>query len=306
MNLDPGTRLTRRDLARLAPAIVPVAGLSLAALYDALATSLGVDARSWTHATAHAYRVVIGLPGFWASYAFSVWIAVAATAIAATAAALIGYATTRHETRTSRWRFAVLQFNLGVAHLVWAVALAAVLAPSGWIARIVAWSGIIDRPNQFPVLVNDDHGLGIILHLVTKETPFLVLATIPLASRRLVTQLRQAATLGANRWATLRHVYLPGVAPALVPGTIVVFAYALGAYEPAAVLGVQRPRTLAVVAVEWFRDPDLRMRAQAFAVSTILLATVVAAAAVVLLITRNWWTIRANSSLRAAPTPVPA
>ena len=54
-------------------------------------------------------------------------------------------------------------------------------------------------------------------------------------------------------------------------------------------LGVQQPRTLSVVAVDWFRNPDLKVREQAFALSTILLATITFASAALLIATRHWW-----------------
>lgn len=43
------------------------------------------------------------------------------------------------------------------------------------------------------------------------------------------------------------------------------------------------------LALEWFRNPDLKFREQAFARSTILLATVAVASAALLLATRHWW-----------------
>ncbi len=301
MKLAAPTRLSRADLLRLSLVVVPVGGLSLAALVDALATSLGADEVRWSTIDLSAYSDVVTRSGFWESYWFSLWIAIAGTTIAAIGAALLGFAWTRRADRRGRLTLSILQFNLGVPHLVWAVALVAVLSPSGWIARLTAWAGLIDRPNQFPLLVNDRLGLGVILHLVTKEVPFLLLASLPLNGPRLRTSLGQAATLGASPRSQLRHVYLPGVAPAFVPALIAVFAYALGAYEPAAVLGVQQPRTLAVVAVEWFRDPDLRLRDQAFALATILLATIAVAGAALLLVTRHWWTHGSQRHVRVAP-----
>lgn len=289
MKLAAPTRLSRADLLRLSLVVVPVGGLSLAALIDATATSVGAADGRWSAIDLGAYSDVVTRPGFWESYGFSLWIAFAGTTIAAIGAAMLGFAWARRARRAGRLSPSILQYNLGVPHLVWAVALVAVLSPSGWIARLTAWAGLIDRPDQFPLLVNDRLGLGIIVHLVTKEVPFLLLASLPLTGPRLRTALGQAATLGAPPRAQLRHVYLPGIAPVFVPALIAVFAYALGAYEPAAVLGVQQPRTLSVVAVEWFRNPDLKFREQAFALSTILLATITFASAALLIATRHWW-----------------
>ena len=307
MKLAAPTRLSRADLLRLSLVLVPVGGLSLAALIDGTATSLGAADGRWSAIDLSAYFDVVTRPGFWESYGFSLWIALAGTTIAAIGAALLGFVWARRAGQTGRLSLSILQYNLGVPHLVWAVALLAVLSPSGWIARLTAWAGLIDRPDQFPLLVNDRLGLGIILHLVTKEVPFLLLASLPLTGPRLRTALGQAATLGASPRAQLRHVYLPGVAPVFVPALIAVFAYALGAYEPAAVLGVQQPRTLSVVAVEWFRNPDLEFREQAFALSTILLATITFASAALLLATRHWWAHGIRQRQRRRPvTPVNA
>lgn len=301
MKLTAPTRLSRGDLLRLSLVVIPVGGLSLAAVVDTTAISLGAGTGQWSAIDLSAYSDVVTRPGFWESYAFSLWIAIAGTTIAATGAALLGFAWARRADQRGRLTLSVLQYNLGVPHLVWAVALVAVLSPSGWIARLIASAGLIDRPDQFPLLVNDRFGLGIILHLVTKEIPFLLLASLPLTGPRLRTALGQAATLGAPPGAQLRHVYLPGVAPVFVPALIAVFAYALGAYEPAAVLGVQQPRTLAVVAVEWFRNPDPARREHAFALSTILLATIAAVGAALLLATRNWWAHGNGRRLRRPP-----
>ena len=289
MKLEQQTHLTTGDLARLALVVVPVGGLSLAALAGSLPTF-------------GALREVIALPGFWESYTFTLAVAVVATAMAAGGAAYIGFALARRTRPPGATTLALCNHNLGMPHLVWAVALVALLAPSGWVARLAAAVQLIDRPEQFPVLVNDTRGLGIVLHLVTKELPFVVLATLPLVDSRLRAELAQTSTLGAPPRAQFRHVFLPRIAPALVPAVVVVFAYALGGYEPGAVLGVQRPRTLAVVAVEWFRDPTLARRGDAFAATAILAVTTLVLGGAFAHLARRAWSParRRHASRRSA------
>ena len=277
MKLEQPTRLSVADTARLALVVVPVGGLCLAALADSLPTIA-------------ALREVVDLPGFWESYTFTVVVAVAATGVAAGGAAAAGFVIARRPRPPRRSVLGLLHYNIGMPHLVWAVALSTLLAPSGWVARFCATIGVIDRPDQFPILVNDVYGIGIVSHLVTKELPFVLLATLPLIGERLRSELAQTATLGAPPRSQFRHVYLPRIAPALVPATVVVFAFAVGGYEPGAVLGVQRPRTLPVVAVDWFRDSTLARRDHAFAVTAILMATTVVVGATFALAARHaWW-----------------
>ena len=283
-------------LLRLAPALVPVAVLSIAAVIDAVSTSLGLGASSSGRgATVAAYRSLFASPGFWPALGFSLWVAIVGTAVSVVVASLVGFAWIHRPGRQRRVQLWMFQLNLSLPHLVWATALTATLSQSGWLARLSASVGLIHRPGQFPVLVNDTHGLGIIAHLVSKEVPFVAVALLPLLGRRLQLQLRQASTLGAAPVAQFRHVYLPAVAPALVPAALAVFAFALGGYEPSAVLGVRQPRTLAVVIIDRFRDPNLARRSEAFALSVVLLAATA-------LFGIGLWLLVGRSLSRARPT----
>lgn len=281
--LDHGGRLLR-----LAPVLLIVGSLSVAALVTGLLASIGVQGGASGGPSLAAYRSVLGHPGFGASYRFSLTVAVLGTAVATLGALLVGFGWTRPAGRRRALKLGVLQLNLCLPHLVWAVALAATFSASGWLARLATLLGVIDRPAAFPTLVNDRWGIGIIGHIVSKELPFIVLTLLPLSGPRTRAQLEQAALLGASAGQRFTQVYLPAVAPAAVPAALAVFAFSLGAFEPAAVLGVENPRSLAVVAFERFRTPDLVARAEAFAISTVLLATCLVAALALWLLTRRW------------------
>lgn len=288
-------RTSGRELLGLVPVLLVVGGLSIAALVDALASSISAEGSDAVGLA--VFRTVLGLPGFWASFWFSLSVALSGTLLATAGAVVLGH---RWCTRPRARRTAqtLLHFNLGVPHLVWAVALVALLSPAGWISRVTSLFGLDGGIDGFPVLVNDPYGIGIVLHLATKELPFVLLATLPLAGVTTRRSLAQGATLGAGATSQIRHIYLPAIAPALIPATIASFAFGLGGYEPGAVLGVQRPRTLAVVALEWFRSPDLTMRHRAFAVAVVLMATVALASVVLLAMTRSWWTMRSTPHRR--------
>jgi ABC-type uncharacterized transport system YnjBCD permease subunit len=281
----------RRALA-VTPALALSGGVTLVALVLMVAESVGVGDPSGTVPVGlHAYGELLSDPAFPGALAFSLWVAVAGTILAVVGALAVVWTWTARSGRR-RFALAVLQVNLAVPHLVWAVALAATLAPSGWVARLLAAVGLVDRPGDLPLLVGDAHGVGIVVHLASKELPFLVLVLLPLAGRRTAPLLRQAATLGAGAGQRLRLVLVPSLAPALVPGAVVAFAYALGAFEPALVLGTQQPRTLAVVVLERFRDPDLVRRADAQALSVVLLVIVLAVAAGLWAAARSWMSAR--------------
>ena len=167
-----------------------------------------------------------------------------------------------------------LNLNLAFPHLVWAIGLSLLLAQSGLLARIAAAIGLIAGPSDFPVLIRDRYGVGIILSYVSKETPFLLLIALSILASQPSAYGVVAENLGATRWQRLRYVTLPLVLPGLLSGALLVFAFVFGAYEVPALLGVRYPQMLSVLALEFFLNPDLRSRAEGMAISVIMAVVV--------------------------------
>ncbi|MGF1645366.1 MAG: ABC transporter permease subunit [Kineosporiaceae bacterium] len=235
--------------------------------FDAYATVLGGDPATTTGRE------------FWVSLGWSLGVAGTATAVSAALALAVGVGLAGLPRRAADAGLGGLALTLVLPHLVWATALLVLLAPSGVLSRVAAAAGLVAAPAEFPVLVGDPHGIGVVLHYVTKETPFLVLATWPtlrLAAQRYATV---AASLGAGPWHRLRHVLLPLVAPPLAAASLLVFAAVFGVFEVPALLGVSYPRALSVLVVDLFLDPDLRRRPEAAAVSVVMTVAVAGAAA---------------------------
>ena len=57
-------------------------------------------------------------------------------------------------------------------HLVVAVGIIFVFSQSGLLARLASQIGLIGSPGDFPVLVKDKYGFGIILAYIWKEAAF--------------------------------------------------------------------------------------------------------------------------------------
>lgn len=260
----------------LAPALAVVGLLVGVSLAYGVAQSLGMLAIIGTsQVSLDAYRELLSGVGpagreFWPALGFSLWVSLASTGLAALGALLVAAALGGRRRTADGPTLLLLNLNLAFPHLVWAVALSLLLAQSGLLARIAAALGLIDAPAQFPVLVRDRYGLGIILHYVSKEIPFLVLIVLAVLRTQGAQYDLVAENLGAGYWQRLRYVTLPLVLPALAAGSALVFAFSFGAYEVPALLGVRYPRTLAVLALEFFVNPDLNRRAAGMAISLII------------------------------------
>lgn len=164
---------------------------------------------------------------------------------------------------------------LSVPHAAAALGLAFLIAPSGWIARMLSpeltgW----DRPPDLLIL-NDPWGLSLTLGLIAKELPFLLLmalAALPQvdADRRLTT----AATLGYGRIAAFAFTLLPDLYRQLRLPTYAVLAYGMTTVDMAMILGPTLPPTLSTQITLWMGEASLAMRdtAAAAALLQLLLA----------------------------------
>ncbi len=177
-----------------------------------------------------------------------------------------------------RAAYVLLQVPLAVPHLVMALTAIAVIGQSGLLARAAFALGWIDAPAEFPPLVYDRYGAGIIATYVVKEVPFLAIVTTALLLRINEDYDALARTLGAGAWPRFRRVTLPLIAPGVGGASLMVFAYVFAAFEVPFLLGRPFPAMLSVVAQRRFMSPDLVDRPAAMACA---LAMTVAAALVV-------------------------
>jgi putative spermidine/putrescine transport system permease protein len=183
------------------------------------------------------------------------------------------------DTAGGRVARAMTQVPLPVPHLVIALALVMLLTPSGMANRMLAAVGVGSMADPIlPSMVNDGWGAGIVLAYVWKETPFITVLVLS-ALRGETRRLEEAArNLGAGVARVFWTVTLPAMAPALRLGGLLVFAYAVGAFEVPLIMGRTRPTMLGVLAWQLYTDVDLARRPEAMVVALVILAVILAAA----------------------------
>jgi putative thiamine transport system permease protein len=120
-------------------------------------------------------------------------------------------------------------------------------------------------------------GAALVLGMVVKEVPYLVLmTTAALAQVRASEHLAVARSMGYGPVEGWLRVVLPQVWPQVRLPFLAVLAYSLSVVDVALILGPGNPPTLAVLAVRWFADPDLRLWFPAAAAATLQLVVVAA------------------------------
>ena len=251
----------------LAPAVATIVLLFGGALAGIVRTSLvpldgGVTLDSW--------RTLLGDPAFADAALFSLRVTMIATVVSAAAAIAIA------GLLRSRGTFvrALVALPVPVPHLLVAVLAVVWLAPGGLAERALGALPIM--------LVRDGGGLGIVLVYAYKEVPFLVLLLLAAMGAGLREREEAAAVLGASARQRLAWVVWPTIRGPLVIGSIVVAAFALGAFEVPLAVGPNYPPTLATYAYEATQGDVLAGEGVAAAalLVTALAAIALAAAAV--------------------------
>jgi putative spermidine/putrescine transport system permease protein len=218
------------------------------------------------------FRRVLHDPDFGLSLLLTLYIAAGSTVIAAGLSVPIALAFEALDRRRVL-RF-VFQIPLAVPHLVVAVAVLFLLAPSGWLSRAAAALGLVEGSAAFPLLVNDAWGIGIMAAYVWKEVPFITLMLLSVLARS-GPELREVGrTLKAGRWQRFRHITLPIIFPSLGAAALIVFAYTFGAFEVPFLLGRTHPMLLPVRAYRSYSDVDLLARPEGIAAGLVIAAVV--------------------------------
>lgn len=171
---------------------------------------------------------------------------------------------------------------LTVPHLVGAAATGLLLSDVGLAQR---WSGI--SAASWPELVGGRWPWATVLELAWKESAFVALVVIASIGRHYADLREVAAVLGAAPRAQWRRVLLPLSAPALASSSLIVFAYSLGTYEVARLLGRAYPEPLPVMAYRLFTDIDVAARPQAAAAAVVVTALALLAAVMTLPLMRR-------------------
>lgn len=261
----------------LLPALAVIALFLIGGVGFAFAQSLGLfPLLGERELTLRHYGDVLRDPDLIAALALSLRIAAVSTGIAlavSTGMALL----LRRRVRGDGVLRVLFQLPLPIPHLVGAVGITFLIAQSGLIARALHAAGLLADRGNFPLLVGDRFGAGVVIVYVWKEVPFMTLLLLA-ALAGIGDQYEEAArTLGASAWQRFRHVLLPLLLPAMLSASLIVFAFTFGAFEVPYVMGRTYPKALPIWAYERFNDVDLNQRPEALAVSVLiaLLASVV-------------------------------
>ncbi|MDP8996048.1 MAG: sulfate ABC transporter permease subunit CysT [Pseudomonadota bacterium] len=133
---------------------------------------------------------------------------------------LIAWILVRYNFLGRKFIDAAIDLPFALPTAVAGIALATLYAPNGWIGALAAKAGFKIAFTPF----------GIVLALIFIGLPFVVRSVEPVLAEAQRDVEEAAALLGASRWRTVRQIVLPAIYPALLTGTALAFARAVGEY----------------------------------------------------------------------------
>ena len=261
--------------------------LLLIGLITGITQSFGViPAFGLTEPTFRYYREVLTKPDLVRSVCYSLWLAfVSALLSAAAGVFLCAVLVAGHRTKGKIMR--IIQLPIIVPHVVVALFVVNLCSQNGLLARIAFGLGLIGEQQEFPMLIYDRYGVGIILAYLWKEIPFIIYFVISLMAN-IDRKLGEAAVnLGADRIRAFFCVTLPLCANTICSGFLIIFVFALGAYELPFLLGATVPKALPVQAYIQYTHPDLQNRPYAMALNGIIIVISLLSAAVYFILIRK-------------------
>ncbi len=262
--------------------------LFLVGLGAGIIQSLGViPALGLTEPTLDYYKEVLTRPDMLRSVLYSLRIALLSALIATGAG--VGICAVLTVSRRAHDRLVgLVRLPIAVPHVVVALLTVLLCSQNGLLARLACALGLIGEQSQFPALLYDGAGVGVILAYVWKETPFIVYFVLALMANVNENLGQAAVNLGARPWRAFCRVTLPLCRNTILSGFLIIFVFALGAYELPFLLGATVPKALPVLAYIEYMHPDMRHRPYAMALNGIvILLSVVSAMAYYALMRRK-------------------
>lgn len=206
------------------PSVIPGFGLTLGftLLYLSLVILIPLAAlilRPWSNGV-DGFLAILTSPRVLAALKLSFGTAAIAAVINTIFGLLVAWTLVRYRFPFQRALDALIDLPFALPTAVAGIALSALYGRNGWLGAPLLALGI--KVAYTP--------LGITVALVFIGLPFVVRTIEPVLADMSLDAEEAAATLGATRYQTLLRVVLPALAPALVAGSTLAFARAVGEY----------------------------------------------------------------------------
>ncbi len=245
--------------------VVPVASNVIGSMQDDAGNFVGLE--NWASVLTSYY--------FIDSLLFTLKVALASTALAMVVAVVCALAL-RRTFVGKKLVVLMFQFNLTIPRMAAAMMLLLLLSQTGMLSQCARYLGITQGTADFPYLVQDQAGLGLIIAFTWKFFPYIGMSVLGILQGASLEYEDQAAVLGVGRFKRFWHVTLPLIVPATSIASIIVFAAAFGDYEIPMVLGNSTHRVLSIYTYLKYSDPAMMNRPESYVLMVSMIVVLMA------------------------------
>jgi putative spermidine/putrescine transport system permease protein len=222
----------------------------------------GFTISNWTH-TLFSSEVIF-------SFLFSIYVATISMALTI-ASALFLTSIFRKDLKHG-WQATIIYLPLAVPSIVAAFFTFQLFTKAGFLSRIFYQLGWINNIQQFPDLIHDAFGIGIISTHVMMAVPFFVIYLTNLSLAENIEELlRSARTLGASFFQAEFKIAIPILLRKAFPAIVLYFIFVLGSYEIPLLLGRQFPQMVSVLMIRKLQRFNLLDIPTAYAMAVLYL-----------------------------------
>ncbi len=212
-----------------------------------------------THFSLSYFNALFQHPAFTASVTSTLVSGIGATVLSLA----LAFWVIMHLYGTRSWAFLQKSLSplLAMPHAAFAIGIALLISPSGWLLRIISpdITGFDSPPDW--LILKDPKGYSLLFVLVLKETPFLILMILSALNQ---IKFRETFWVGSSLgYSSIRiwsRLVIPQLMPKLRLPILAVAAYSLSVVDISLIVGPSAPPTFAVLINRWFNDPDVSMR----------------------------------------------
>lgn len=231
----------------------------------AMAYSLGLVGLLSEGFTLAHWTEVLGSAFFWRTMAFSTWVSVVTTVLAVGVA--LGFVVARPRAFLKGGLSLFIYFPLAIPAIVMAFLVFQMLSAGGLVSRLAYQLGLIGGLEQFPGLVNDYWGIGIIAVHFLMAAPFFIIFFANLYENERVEEFVQLArTLGGGALQAALRVAVPLLLRRAFPTIVLYGLFVMGAYEAPLLLGRQSNQMVSVLAIQKLQRFNLGDIPQAYVI----------------------------------------
>lgn len=237
-------------------------GVGYAMLYSV--GMLGVLSNGFTW---HHWQLVVSDSNFWYNLLYSLYIAVLSIGLAV---GLAFYAVLWKFKQLNKHLSTILYFPLSIPAIVAAFFFFQLLGSAGIVSRLVYALGMVATPADFPVLINDSWGIGIIATHTFMAFPFFTLLFLNIYQQYGLEHYEAVAqTMGASKWQTKLKVHIPILWRQSFSSIVLYLSFVVGSYEIPLLLGRQSPSMLSPYIIRKLQRFNLLDIPQAYAIASL-------------------------------------